>query len=85
MHRLVVRPLRSKLYTLLASWHATDVRQLHAAIERAQHATALQLGVKVIKSCGVHNFLLVVSVLKKNLKGHLLFVYFIIKKVLKLR
>ncbi|XP_045484735.1 protein sprint isoform X6 [Pieris rapae] len=46
MHRLVVRPLRSKLYTLLASWHATDVRQLHAAIERAQHATALQLGVK---------------------------------------
>ncbi|XP_047508502.1 protein sprint [Pieris napi] len=46
MHRLVVRPLRSKLYTLLASWHATDVRQLHAAIERAQHVTALQLGVK---------------------------------------
>ncbi|XP_045499647.1 protein sprint isoform X6 [Colias croceus] len=46
MHRLVVRPLRSKLYTLLASWHAADVRQLHAAIERAQHATPLQLGVK---------------------------------------
>ncbi|XP_011555384.3 protein sprint isoform X3 [Plutella xylostella] len=46
MHRLVVRPLRSRLYTLLASWHASDVRQLHAAIERAQHATPLQLGVK---------------------------------------
>ncbi|XP_034832978.1 protein sprint isoform X4 [Maniola hyperantus] len=46
MHRLVVRPLRSKLYTLLASWHSGDVRQLHAAIERAQHATPLQLGIK---------------------------------------
>ncbi|XP_045773880.1 protein sprint isoform X5 [Maniola jurtina] len=46
MHRLVVRPLRSKLYTLLASWHSADVRQLHAAIERAQHATPLQLGIK---------------------------------------
>ncbi|XP_026330820.1 protein sprint isoform X5 [Hyposmocoma kahamanoa] len=46
MHRLVVRPLRSRLYTLLASWHAADIRRLHAAIERAQHATPLQLGVK---------------------------------------
>ncbi|XP_050343970.1 protein sprint isoform X4 [Nymphalis io] len=46
MHRLVVRPLRSKLYTLLASWHSADVRQLHSAIERAQHATPLQLGIK---------------------------------------
>ncbi|XP_050668792.1 protein sprint isoform X6 [Leptidea sinapis] len=46
MHRLVVRPLRSKLYSLLASWHSTDVRRLHAAIERAQHATPLQLGIK---------------------------------------
>ncbi|XP_037873263.1 protein sprint isoform X6 [Bombyx mori] len=46
MHRLVVRPLRSRLYSLLAGWHAADVRRLHAAIERAQHATPLQLGVK---------------------------------------
>ncbi|CAH2090290.1 unnamed protein product [Euphydryas editha] len=46
MHRLVVRPLRSKLYSLLASWHSADVRQLHSAIERAQHATPLQLGIK---------------------------------------
>ncbi|KAL0878561.1 hypothetical protein ABMA27_003648 [Loxostege sticticalis] len=46
MHRLVVRPLRARLYTLLAGWHAPDVRRLHAAIERAQHATPLQLGVK---------------------------------------
>ncbi|CAH0676936.1 unnamed protein product, partial [Chilo suppressalis] len=46
MHRLVVRPLRARLYTLLASWHANDVRRLHAAIERAQHSTPLQLGVK---------------------------------------
>ncbi|XP_072932771.1 protein sprint isoform X6 [Epargyreus clarus] len=46
MHRLVVRPLRCKLYTLLAGWHAPDVRRLHAAIERAHHATPLQLGVK---------------------------------------
>ncbi|XP_049874840.1 protein sprint isoform X6 [Pectinophora gossypiella] len=46
MHRLVVRPLRSKLYSLLASWHSADVRRLHAAIERAQHATPLQLGIK---------------------------------------
>ncbi|KAJ2951791.1 hypothetical protein O0L34_g13956 [Tuta absoluta] len=46
MHRLVVRPLRSKLYSLLASWHSSDVRRLHTAIERAQHATPLQLGVK---------------------------------------
>lgn len=47
MHRLVVRPLRSRLYSLLASWHSADVRRLHAAIERAQHTTPLQLGVKV--------------------------------------
>ncbi|CAG9583151.1 unnamed protein product [Danaus chrysippus] len=46
MHRLVVRPLRSKLYSLLASWHSADVRQLHSAIEKAQHATPLQLGIK---------------------------------------
>ncbi|XP_063364812.1 protein sprint isoform X7 [Cydia amplana] len=46
MHRLVVRPLRARLYTLLAAWHAPDVRRLHAAVERAQHATPLQLGVK---------------------------------------
>ncbi|CAG4996643.1 unnamed protein product [Parnassius apollo] len=46
MHRLVVRPLRGRLYSLLASWHAPDLRRLHAAIERAQHATPLQLGVK---------------------------------------
>ncbi|XP_068628111.1 protein sprint isoform X6 [Battus philenor] len=46
MHRLVVRPLRGRLYTLLAAWHAPDLRRLHAAIERAQHATPLQLGVK---------------------------------------
>ncbi|XP_013172899.1 PREDICTED: protein sprint isoform X5 [Papilio xuthus] len=46
MHRLVVRPLRGKLYALLAAWHAPDLRRLHAAIERAQHATPLQLGVK---------------------------------------
>ncbi|XP_053608354.1 protein sprint isoform X8 [Plodia interpunctella] len=46
MHRLVVRPLRARLYTQLASWHASDVRRLHSAIERAQHATPLQLGVK---------------------------------------
>ncbi|XP_063385320.1 protein sprint isoform X7 [Cydia fagiglandana] len=46
MHRLVVRPLRARLYTLLAAWHAADVRRLHAAVERAQHATPLQLGVK---------------------------------------
>lgn len=47
MHRLVVRPLRSKLYSLLASWHSADVRQLHSAIEKAQNATPLQLGIKV--------------------------------------
>ncbi|XP_035437958.2 protein sprint isoform X4 [Spodoptera frugiperda] len=46
MHRLVVRPLRARLYTLLAAWHSADVRRLHAAIERAQHATPLQLGIK---------------------------------------
>ncbi|XP_063828896.1 protein sprint isoform X7 [Ostrinia nubilalis] len=46
MHRLVVRPLRARLYALLAGWHAPDVRRLHAAIERAHHATPLQLGVK---------------------------------------
>ncbi|XP_073946099.1 src homology 2 domain-containing protein sprint isoform X8 [Choristoneura fumiferana] len=46
MHRLVVRPLRARLYALLAAYHARDVRQLHAAIERAHHATPLQLGVK---------------------------------------
>ncbi|XP_061718346.1 protein sprint isoform X4 [Cydia pomonella] len=46
MHRLVVRPLRARLYALLAAWHAADVRRLHAAVERAQHATPLQLGVK---------------------------------------
>ncbi|KPJ06561.1 Protein sprint [Papilio machaon] len=46
MHRLVVRPLRGRLYALLAAWHAPDLRRLHAAIERAQHATPLQLGVK---------------------------------------
>ncbi|CAK1582869.1 unnamed protein product [Parnassius mnemosyne] len=46
MHRLVVRPLRGRLYSLLAAWHAPDLRRLHAAIERAQHATPLQLGVK---------------------------------------
>lgn len=47
MHRLVVRPLRARLYTLLAAWHSADVRRLHAAIERAHHATPLQLGIKV--------------------------------------
>nr|XP_049700393.1 protein sprint isoform X9 [Helicoverpa armigera] len=46
MHRLVVRPLRARLYSLLAAWHSADVRRLHAAIERAQHATPLQLGIK---------------------------------------
>ncbi|XP_060804261.1 protein sprint isoform X5 [Amyelois transitella] len=46
MHRLVVRPLRTRLYSQLASWHAADVRRLHAAIERAQHSTPLQFGVK---------------------------------------
>ncbi|XP_075977179.1 src homology 2 domain-containing protein sprint isoform X9 [Anticarsia gemmatalis] len=46
MHRLVVRPLRARLYALLAAWHAPDVRRLHAAIERAHHATPLQLGIK---------------------------------------
>lgn len=46
MHRLVVRPLRARLYSLLAAWHAADVRRLHAAIERAQHATPLQMGIK---------------------------------------
>lgn len=47
MHRLVVRPLRSRLYTLLAAWHASDVRALHAAVEHAHLATPLQLGIKV--------------------------------------
>ncbi|XP_063894636.1 protein sprint isoform X5 [Helicoverpa armigera] len=46
MHRLVVRPLRARLYSLLAAWHSADVRRLHSAIERAQHATPLQLGIK---------------------------------------
>ncbi|KAG6440960.1 hypothetical protein O3G_MSEX001585 [Manduca sexta] len=46
MHRVVVVPLRARLYARLAAWHARDVRRLHAALERAAHATPLQLGVK---------------------------------------
>ncbi|XP_041981717.1 protein sprint isoform X3 [Aricia agestis] len=46
MHRLVVRPLRARLYAQLAAWHAPDLRRLHAAIERAHHATPLQFGIK---------------------------------------
>ncbi|GBP31775.1 Protein sprint [Eumeta japonica] len=46
MHRLVVRPLRARLYQLLATWHATDIRALHAAIEQAHHITPIQLGIK---------------------------------------
>lgn len=59
MHRLVVRPLRARLYTLLAAWHSADVRRLHAAIERAQHATPLQLGIKVF-TIGKHKVYTVV-------------------------
>ncbi|XP_052750305.1 protein sprint isoform X7 [Galleria mellonella] len=46
MYRVVVRPLRARLYSLLATKYASEVRCMHAASERAMHATPLQLGIK---------------------------------------